>query len=309
MFRKFLFVGLTALISASADAGVVSSLLSFNGNSDVLTDDSVGLFVENGTVDNVLEVGDYLQGMISFDPLGGNAVPAGSSVIGAYSLEVVSIGAGGSSLELRGASGADSITSILAAAGVDMSGLSGSFAGQDNGFVLLESSTVDVDRTDFVAGPFGFDVPVTGADFDAIAVLGFDGVDDQHTVTAAPNALTPLDPFDVYDLTDLATAATFAGSGVPFASFFGTYSITDHAFGSGVQFLPVQNLFTGGFGDVTILNGSISGTNADTEPNGWDYNDDGDFNINAVPEPGTVIGFALLGVSGALSRRRRRLAA
>lgn len=293
MLRKFFVAAALLLFAAPSQAGVVSSLLTFDGTPDTITDDSVGNFVERGTVDGILEVGDLLQGMISFGPLAGNAVPTGQSVIGAYSLRVKSIGVGGTSLVLEAASGADDVVTLLGAAGVDLSGLTGTHVGASNGFALLESTSVEIDRTSFVGPTFGFIPPTVGSDFEAVAILGFDGVDDHHNISS----------FGA-DLTDLSVAAGFAGTGVPFALFNGTYSITDHSFGGGTIFLPLTNVISGAEGDVTIVNGFISGTNSDTIGKGWDYNDDGDFVINAVPEPTSLAIFAVIGLGAA--RRRRR---
>lgn len=287
---KFAAVAAVFFLPASAQAGVFSSLLSFDGSVDVVEDDSVGSFVEKGVVDGILEVGDLLQGMIAFDPIDGNTTPAGSSVIGAYSLEVKSIGAGGTSLVLGAAAGADSITSLLGTAGVDMNGLVGS--GMD-GFAVLESTTADVSqRSDFTGPSFGFSGAVTAADFKAVTLLGFDGVDDTHIVTSFGS-----------DLTDLSGIAGLAGTGATVAIFNGTYSVTDHAFGAGVTFLPLFNVLNGGSGDVIITNGTIAATDANTTGLGWDFNDDGDFNINAVPEPTSMLIFAGLGLVGFMRRR------
>ena len=308
--RKFLLLAAIAAMAfpASADAGVLSSLLSFDGAEDIINDDSVGNFREvmGNTTDGRLVVGDLLQGVINFNPIDGNGVPTGQSVIGIYSLEIVSIGAGGTSLELRGATGAQSVNAIMAAAGVDTSGLTGTFAGAANGFAVLESSVSDITgRADFL-GPvdatgtgFGFTTTNLSSNYSAVATLGFDGVDDNHTIFSAAPGGVPL------DLTDTTVAAGFAGTGISFAGFHGAYSITDHAFGTSVAFLPILNPITGGFGDVTIVNGSVSGTDSATVGNGWDFNDDGDFRLNAVPEPATAAMFGCIGMVALLGRRRK----
>ena len=100
-FLKFaVLAALFALPVSSVDAGIFGSLLSANGIADVIADDSAGSFIERGNIDGTLEVGDLLQGMISFDSVATNGVPAGSSLIAAYSFEVLEIGEDGSYLEL-----------------------------------------------------------------------------------------------------------------------------------------------------------------------------------------------------------------
>ena len=305
-FLKFaVLAALFALPVSSVDAGIFGSLLSANGIADVIADDSAGSFIERGNIDGTLEVGDLLQGMISFDSVATNGVPAGSSLIAAYSFEVLEIGEDGSYLELGAASGTDNVLDIVSNAGVDISGLTGAHVGQDNAIVLLQSSSVDVDRNDFLGPNFGFTPGsgATAADFDPALVLGFDGVDDQHTVTAAN-----IPTFGLVDLTDLSTAAFFAGQGTgPIASFFGTYSITDTSNSlSALNFLPLVNPLGGAVGDVTISNGTINATDSVTSANSFDFNDDGDFLINAVPEPSTVAIFGCVGLIGLFDQRRRR---
>ena len=309
--RILKFAVVTALLVlpvAQVQASVLANVL-FDGDSmaDVITDDSAGTFVEKAgilqsdgitlsAVDGILEEGDLIQGIITLGPIGGSPVPAGSSIVGAYSLEVTGIGPGGSALSLGAASGADSITSILSAAGADFSGLTGSHVGAMNGFAVLETSTGTVDRPDFSA-TFDFGLPTS--DFDVSMVLGFDGIDDHYDVVAG--ALLPGG-----DLTDLSAIDSLDGLGVSVASFIGTFTVTDHSFGPSTVFLPLTNVFTGATGDVTILNGGISSTNADTQPNGFDFNDDGDFNINAVPEPMSVLVWGGLACAAGMVSARRR---
>lgn len=272
-------------------ASVLGNLLSFDGVEDIVNDDSVGIFVErSGTIgDGILETGDLIQGMINFGPVDTNAIPAGSSVIGAYSFEVTGstttpLGGGGSitNVTFGAASGADSVFSILSAAGVDLNGLDFT----DVGLAVLDSdSAAPSGRADFAGPPFGFTGAsgISGSDFTAVMTLEV----VEHIVT--DTVVIP--------------------SVLEFVTFTGTYDVVDDAFGPSVVYLDTANAITGSVGDVVIdTPGTISPSDTTTSPNGWVFNDDGDYRLNAVPEPMSVLVWGGLACAATIVNARRRKA-
>ena len=94
-FLKFaVLAALFALPVSSANAGVLSSLLSFDSDLDLLIDDSASFVVDRAGDADLLEVGDLLQGAFNLDNIDGNTVPSGSSIFGVFSFQVESITGG-----------------------------------------------------------------------------------------------------------------------------------------------------------------------------------------------------------------------
>jgi hypothetical protein len=310
MLRKFLCVAALAAFSVPAQAGVLSSLMTFNGNPDKLQDDSVAQVIDTQGNVNVLEVGDLLQGAFQISSVSGlpsgsgGAVPTGQSVYGVFSLEVLTVDA--TQATFGAATGANSVLSLLGGQGVDLNG----FTDDTAGIALIESSTSGVLTSGLTPNNSGTAASISdpnlgstngiptqfGSDFETVFTLGFDGVDDAHVVVAETGV----------DLTDLTSVPANDLSSVQIAKYYGTYTILEDTFGSSVTFLPLVNSVLSNTGDVIITNGEIGGTDNLAYNNGWLFQDDGDFFINAVPEPSSFLAFAgLLGL-GATVRRRRK---
>ena len=290
MLRKCLIAtGLVALMATQAQAGLFGSLLSGNGIPDLLLDDSASFVVDRGGDADVLEVGDLFQGAFELGEVDGNSVPAGTSIFGVFSLEVLSIDALAGVVQFGApAAGADNITSLLSGGGVDMSGLVGPTA--TTGITLIESTTADLNTSSLTAASLFADFGANG--FEGVLNLGFDGIDDHHTVTAATGV----------DLTDLAAVSPTL-TPVNLASIVGTYSVTADALGP-VTFLPLPNAVSGAEGAVVITNGTIQTPTAGLHANGFLFGDDGTFAINVVPEPTSLAAWIVL--AGFAARRRRR---
>ena len=293
MFKKmFCAMALVALLAVPAQAGVLSSLLSFDGNPDKLQDDSAGVVIKGaGNLGAGLEVGDIVQGVINFDQIGAPAGPVGdNSIWGVYSLEVFA-GPGGPGSYFLGAV-SDSTKSVagagglLSQAGVSTAGLTATGAGAtaDALFAVFEFAGTAFTVPDDASATSGTTIMSGGkiggqvdASWDLVLTAGFAGD-------------------DAYRIDEFAPAI-----GV----FHGSFSVFDHGFGPGVTFLDLANGVLGNAGNVVVEFGSITPAlpGGIASNNGFDFEDSGDFFVNAVPEPGSMAIFACLGLV-ALGRRR-----
>lgn len=300
MIKKFLCLTALWFLASPAQAGVLSSLLSFNGIQDIIEDDSVGTILDKSTI-GVLESGDVLQGLIAFRTVDTLAIPNGSSIGAIYSFEVVS--ATPSTVTVTPATGADSVGTLLSTAGVNLNGLDVIGAG----YAIFESTMVDLaagtDFTSPIASP-GVLGGLAGNLFDVVLTAGFDGIDDSQVLTATSIGALP------GDLTNLARLNTFAGTGATFANFSASYSIIDTNFAAPSAFLEIFNPILNNFGQMTITNGLLTFSDTFGLPLGWDFQDDGDYRVNAVPEPASLATFAgMTMLGGFMARRRRRKSA
>jgi hypothetical protein len=295
MLRKFLCVAALAMFAGPAQAGVLGTALSFDGNVDFVNDDSAGVFVDL-TGDGIA---DLVQGVIWFDATNtaGNILPAtGGSLFGIYSFDLANNGLGLPLLEFAGtaASTAGQTVRDLLKFGTgdsaDFSGLVTRDATVSNAFTIIETMgnySLNNWRNTAAAGTpmsleFDYGAGWTSdlSGFDVALEAGLDGIDDSHNIqifTAAPGGL-----------------------------FDGTYSVRSDVFGSGVEFLDLTNSVSGGVGQVIIENGAIAGPGATgVGVRGFNFSDRGTFQVNAVPEPATIIGFLALAGLG-MGRTVRR---
>ncbi|HBJ37989.1 MAG TPA: hypothetical protein DDZ51_25175 [Planctomycetaceae bacterium] len=299
MLRKFLCVAALAMFAGPAQAGVLGASLSFDGNIDFVNDDSAGVFVDltgNG-------IADLVQGVIWFDATNtaGNIFPAtGGSLFGIYSFDLTNNGQPIPSLAFTGtaASSAGQTVRDLLKFGTgdsaDFSGLITRDATVSNAFTIIETMgnySLNNWRNTAAAGTpmnlefdFGSGWTSDLSSFDVALEAGLDGIDDSHNIQIF-----------------------FGGSGGPIGAFNGTYTVRSDVFGSGVQFLDLTNALSGGVGQIIIENGSISSPESTgVGVRGFNFSDRGTFQVNAVPEPSTIIGFlALAGLGMGRSVRRR----
>ena len=292
-FLKFaVLAALFALPVSSANAGVLSSLLSLDGNLDLLVDDSASFVVDRADDADLLQVGDLLQGAFNLDVIDGNTVPSGSSIFGVFSFEVESITGGPTGQLVQFGAPTAAADSVLNIGGVDLSGIADASV-TDTALLIIESDASSLNTNGLDASTL-FTTDFNG--FEAVIAAGFVDADDQQTVLAGP----------LVDVTDLTAPGLVNGTSIPVvvADFSTSLSVTGSTFG---LFLPVPNpspLSGGAFGDL-IGTGTISTPTEALSENGFLFSDDGVFAINAVPEPTSVAIFGFIALCS-FERRRRK---
>lgn len=331
MFRLF-SLSLSCLLIAlcvPVQAAILSGGLTFNGTKDELRDESVGMVI-NADADGVdatrISAGDYLQGIIDFDnikqDITGDNVTL-SSVFAVYSFKVIAVDYDKGFIQLGVESNAlsdYSIAKMLADAGFSTAGMTNySGALSDATFAIFEKAVTDTSGE----GDIG-DVVVDG-DANPLLVSGEIGgqisASNEWSLSLVGGLLGDdfynVDVFDPANLT-FAGIANLADNDT-FASYRSAMSVLFHGFSSDTVFLPLSvtdySVAIGGDGASHSGDVITSGNNIITEPNdtaeagGWLYSDDGNFQINAVPEPASMLVWAgLLGVGGLVAARRRKAA-
>ena len=298
--KRLIFVAVAALcIASQAEAGLLSSLLTFNGSQDNLTDQSVDSFID---VDNSgdLSLGDVLYGVATIDQITAD-------------------------VNDPGATAEDVAPGRIALA----------FAAQIDSFDTLAIPVINELRADVTFGA------VTGAGPTLDDLLGGNGLISDNSIfavferptgtnpidfvnTSSGTGLLPLtdgsDPWDYVasggiDLTTddfFEAELTFELSSLEFDSGEqrGGFSVFDHTFAPGVQFLGVDVENIAGTAvtshHLTVNDGSvISPADSPQIDNGWEFENNFAFSINAVPEPSSFLAFAGLAIAGLGVRRRR----
>ena len=292
-----------------------------------------------------LTIGDVIFGMVKLNEVDGSDVTAPKRLYAIFALQVTDIDvttfgatspilqfgavATGSENPVDNTTDLDALTrtdftleSIADALGFDTSVLSD---WSNAGFLVIESNSatdpLTADKT--VAGDGvsqenlnGYSVITdpsiigTGAGFSLDIVAGFND----------PNDNGDADYYEVHvtnpTVGNLASLRAQGSSG-GFGDFQGGVSVLYHIFGASTEFIPiVSEHFDGSadtFHDITVIDGGLNGVRASTAPapdEEWMYTDNGDFLINAVPEPTTMVVWAGLfgGAAGLGFIRRRRKA-
>ena len=252
-----------------------------------------------------------------FNTIGLNFPPNGGSVFAAYSFEIVTASA--AKITVKAATGDYAIKTMLAGDNVDMSQLS-AYNGRsgDVGLVVLETTTSGVtlnDKKGLGSGRFDGTKDGTGGTFagefgsgwTAVLAGGFLGT-DQHVITSAEGVA-------INNLTSIQNV----GGGNQFGSFGGVYSVLEAAgsLGGVTEYRAIDNSFSGFdstiSGDIVIQDGSLYGFKAPNaggvNGSNWNFQDDGSYQINAIPEPSTIAIWAALGLGGCGFVARRRMKA
>ncbi len=292
MLRKFLCVAALAMFAVPAQAGVLSSLLTFNGTTDALqaSTSRVNVVDTDGSLD--ISSGDVVYGFIEFNQVlqdgGFNQAVTPATLAAVFSVEV---GAGTplgptTVYDLVAASGASSVASLTGLAGI---GATDPFA------IVSTSATVNT------AGPAYAETTTTARTF----AEGF---------TAAAGTPDGLTAFSGWDL-ELTASLTGADDFFLFQDFGGFGFQTGGAtvtskpgLSPGVVFLPVPTVLPPGGAPSGLSSEIALGLTAVTASsiNGWGFSGNSSFKINAVPEPATLLAFAGIAVVGLVARRRRK---
>lgn len=277
--RILKFAVVAALLSLPMDtarASVLGSVLTFDGNPDILQDESRAFQIAGGApglIDDVF-IG-WLQ--ITSAPLGPGVITP-PSLVGIYSFTITGgAGTNASPFTLGATSGVNSLTSIAPT----LTGASGATAGE------LASS-----------------IYVLGGDpgvFDATSLSGGAGL------AGALSELTTIDTSLTYQATagldgvDDFLQAVSAGSG-----FFedGGLTVFDSVLGD-VEFLDLTGIY-GGDHDL-VLSGSVAGPPTGNIDTPWGFTDQLVLIVNVVPEATTFVVWSLLAsVAGSFAYRRNR---
>jgi len=304
--KKFLIVLFASLaLAGNAQASVLyNEVLSYDGTTDKLNDDSSGSWFDSSGVNKTtgtVVVGDVIRGIIRFDNATITGVgsvdlrPKGSTYFyGMYSLAVTAItaadgtSAGNEMLHFGAATGAQSLASLT----TGWSGVAGmtSRASGDSAFMLLESTDVNL-----YANPNAVNTNLAGfntAGTTVVTSAGFLG-DDVYRVGGVAGT-------DVTNLTAFYT-------GINSINFAGTATVLEDRGPAAITYNQIagSGLAAGTSGDLFLLGTIASDTPFSTN---FDFSDNADVYINAsVPEPSTIAIWAVLGIGGCgvVARRRK----
>jgi PEP-CTERM motif len=277
--KKFLAaLAVFAVFAVPAQAGILSSVLTFDGIADNLLDESRTGFVNNGAVG--FDVGDQFFGFASISDVQPQGGLGAKQIAIFYSFEVkTDLGGGLFSLGAVTA-GPNTLASLLPDFAPVTNGLGDAafvVLGNNGGYDPLAPAATRATQANFgtkftaanwsYEGTGGF---ATGSDdFMQFQVIGVGA-----TVGAQVGGFTLFD-------------ADFLGGSV---SLLGVAATSFDA-------VPVTTLHDVTLDNATIFSGGTSG---------WDFRDTANFNLNPVPEPSSMLTFAVLGLSGFAGMGRRR---
>ena len=315
-FLKFaVLAALLALPVSSANAGVLTSLISgANASPLQLNDDSRDFFVDLDQSGGVTS-GDVLFGVVQIDSTTPPNISTNNQIVGVFSQTFDSI-----TIDPTNGTASGTFTPTTAV-GLTVSDLTGQAVDSDAFVAIFERAggfSVDIDSFNI-----GDVTGVTDA-FSLISSIAGEGVFDfsagfRDGPGAAAGPLGGPDTGDFFGFeTDLALAtidgALTAGPGalgnnIQLGTFGGGLSILDNNLGPGVLFFDdilAVSPFGNTFAELAIQGGTFSAVGPTLENDIFPIINNADFTFRAVvPEPGTVAIWSGL-VAFCVSPRRRR---
>ncbi len=302
MLRSLFGVFAALAMVVSAQAGPLSSHLTFDHVPDLLDDDSVG-FIADLDASGSLSVGDVVAGVLRIGTTTANGVLApDDQLVGYYSFQIAtSTGVAGANPQVDlTAVGTDpllgtglSIDEMLAfhgiaAPAVGAAGMAAVLSSQPNTTNITDES---------VAGAIGLGGALGAYSLDAI--LGLGTADDYTEL----RSFLDTDDSGEIDFAELPALGTGGFIGSESAG----WSVLHHTLGASTSFIPVASLHEDGvtttFHDVS-LDGTIFASRPTTAAD-WTIVDSTSLTVNAVPEPGSLAVWGLLIGVGAVGYRRR----
>lgn len=332
-FALLLAICGTAVSAQTAQAGLLSQLLSFDGAINELDDASRGNIIQGSNVGNdqgLLDTGDVIQGVIEFGSVINQGagttqyVPPNNSLYGLYALEVVSTEVVFEDTFIPGLGTVPLPFTILSFSAVVTDPTLSLMSLLTGGDPL---TTFDISNQDF----YGSSSDYADAAFAIISKTGvgtplsssFDGDEPRFDTDGNDwnvdliGGLVSSDDFYEVKIQGLAAPGTLAPGQE--AGYRAGFSVISHDMDPAVKFLPSDiNSFsdegTTTYHDIvtTLTDNSISGlTASNPNPPGFDFVDDGNFYVRVVPEPISLLGWggmALSGLGFGFARRRKTAA-
>jgi hypothetical protein len=290
MLRKFFCVAFLAAFAVPAQAGILPGLAPFDGLEDELLDQGQASFLQIGLgADDQygISIGDVFYGIVQIDDVDsdvnttGGVTGTGGWIAGAFAFEVETAVDGSNAGEriygFKNATGSNKLSDLL-----DSTWGSQISHPTDASIVLLSNPTQQGDLPIVIADPPALGA-LTSATWQIEAVGTIDATSDDFYQVGLAQAL-----------------------GQTIGLQRGGFTIIQDDWGS-VEYLPVSTEDLGN--NTTSHDFVLSTENATIDSpgsNGWAFASNGNFRINAVPEPASIATmFGVLGVCG-LGRRRRR---
>ena len=280
------------ICAPNAQAGILSSILKFDGSQNVLEDESRDFFVDFDL--DTPTLGDVFFGVAVIDDIsqivGQTETPLGApeSVVVAIAAEVTNVTG---TLDINGDGELTVEFGAVTQDGFFLNDIIGNgfgrFADDDGTMFAILEKPIDVSASSFTNA--GFPTPLSQLDdWTYVAHGGFaDGT----------NAFGDVDFFEA--------VIEFDENAVDDGDQFGGFTVFDHTFGPGTVFLPSlaphENIADTSH-QVAILDGSLEST----DTNGWNVENDVDFGVRVVPEPGSLAIFAFCAGFGFLRRSQRK---
>jgi len=317
------------LMPAQSFGSILASKLTFDGTTDTLDDESVGMAVDFNN-DDILNTGDVIFGIVridartpgatAFNPPRVHALYAFQVTADADVNGIITFGAVVNNADNVSGNGTPSIFDGLKRndftlqkmiTNVNNLGITSPVVSDANwakaGFAILTNAADSDPLAVDLAGVLnGYTIATThmkaATGWNLELVAGFDAADDYYKVKVTDSSIANLNQL------------RSQGSAGQFGLFAGGFTVLDHTMGSGIVFLPVQGENPGGssqtgtYHDMVIESGTLNGvrTDASAEKREWMYRDNADFRVNAVPEPTSLLAWAGLIVAGRFGLRRRK---